>query len=88
MTTLFHGRLPILGFAPAPGDQPIGRHVVSWYERALLSSLHPAGPTRLGRGARREARRLWISRQDLLARFGIRPGEQPRHLQSAITPPL
>jgi len=80
VTTLFHHRLPILGFAPAPGDRPICRHVVSFYERALLSSLHPAGPARLRSGARREARRLWISRQDLLARFGISPGEQPRPL--------
>jgi hypothetical protein len=88
VTTLFHHRLPILGFAPAPGDQPICRHVVSLYERALLSSLHPAGPARLRSGARREVRRLWISRQDLLARFGISPGEQPSRLQSAITPQL
>jgi hypothetical protein len=85
VTTLFHHRLPILGFAPALGDRPICRHVVSLYERAQLSSLHPAGPARLRSGARGEARRLWISRQDLLARFGISPGEQPSHLQSAIT---
>jgi len=88
VTTLFHHRLPILGFAPAPGDQPICGHIVSLYERALLSSLHPAGPARLRSGARREVRRLWISRQDLLARFGISPGEQPSRLQSAVTPQL
>ena len=30
VTTLFHHRLPILGFAPAPADRPICRHVMSW----------------------------------------------------------
>jgi YkoP-like protein len=77
VTTLFHHRLPRLGFAPAPGDPSIGRQLVSRYERALLSSLHPAGRARLRRGDRDEARRLWISRQALLARFGRIPGEQP-----------
>ncbi len=49
VTTLFHHRLPLLGFAPAPGDQSICRLLVSLYERALLSSLHPAGLARLRR---------------------------------------
>ncbi len=79
VTTLFHHRLPSLGFAPAPGDRPICGHLVSLYERALLSSLHPAGSARLRRGARGEARRLWISRQGLLTRFGTMVREQPRH---------
>jgi hypothetical protein len=74
VTTLFHHRLPLLGFAPGTGDRSICRPLVSLYERALLSSLHPAGLAR--RGARGQARRLWISRQDLLARFGLTPGEQ------------
>ncbi len=76
VTTLFHHRLPVLGFVPATGDRSICRALVSLYERALLSSLHPAGIARLRRGARGQARRLWISRQDLLARFGVTPGEQ------------
>lgn len=68
-TTLFHYRLPMLGFAPATGDHPIWPHCVSLYERALLRSLHPGGaPGR--RRVPREARRVWISRQALLARFG------------------
>lgn len=82
VTTLFHHRLPILGFAPAPGDPSICRPLASLYQRALLSSLHPKGLARLHRGTRGEARRLWICRQDLLARFGTIPGEQscpPRH---------
>jgi len=79
VTTLFHHRLPRLGFAPAPGDRPTCGRLVSLYERALLSSVHPAGSARLRRGARGEARRLWISRQDLLTRFKTEPGEQPPH---------
>jgi YkoP domain len=73
VTTLFHHRLPLLGFAPAPGDPSLCRPLVSRYERALLSSLHPAGLARLRRRARGEARRLWIARQDVLARFGMIP---------------
>jgi YkoP-like protein len=73
VTTLFHHRLPLLGFAPAPGDPSLCRSLVSHYERALLSSLHPAGLARLRRGARGEARRLRIARQDVLARFGMIP---------------
>jgi hypothetical protein len=79
VTTLFHQRLPILGFAPAAGDRSIWRHLVSLYERALLSSLHPAGLARLRRGARREAYRLWISRETLLAKFGMTPEAQECH---------
>jgi hypothetical protein len=82
VTTLFHQRLPILGFTPATGDRSICRHLVSLYERALLSSLHPAGLARLRRGARGEARRLCISRRDLLARFGAISGEQPYRYRS------
>ncbi len=69
-TTLFHRRLPALGFTSADGgDRSVWRHLVTRYERALLSSLHPAGTARLGRGTRTEARQLWISRAMLLARF-------------------
>jgi hypothetical protein len=72
-TTLFHRRLPLLGFAPAAGDRSIWRHLVTLYGRALLSSLHPTGVARLRRGTQREVRRLWISREALLARFGTTP---------------
>lgn len=73
--TLFHHRLPLLGFAPAAGDRPRWKHCVSLYERALLASLHPSGAAGLRRGVQREAGRVWIPRQALLARFG--PGQQP-----------
>ncbi len=71
----------MLGFAPASGDRSIWRHLVTLYERALLSSLHPAGAVRLRRGPRSEARRLWISREALLARFGTTPEKQASHLE-------
>jgi hypothetical protein len=80
-TTLFHRRLPTLGFSPASGDRSIWRHLVTSYERALLSSLHPTGAARLRCGARREARRLWISRETLLVRFGTTPERQACHLE-------
>lgn len=69
-TTLFHYRLPMLGFAPLPDDRSIWRHCVSLYERALLRSLHPRGPDSLRRRTQREARQVWLSRETLLARFG------------------
>ena len=71
VATLFHRQLPKLGFAPAPGDRSIWRPLVTRYERALLRSLHPTGSARLGRGTRREAQRLWISREALLTRFRV-----------------
>jgi hypothetical protein len=80
-TTLFHHRLPGLGFAPAAGDRSIARHLVTRYERALLSALHPTGAARLRRGTRREAHRLWISREMLLARFGTTPEGQACRLE-------
>jgi hypothetical protein len=69
-TTLFHRRLPTLGFCPAVGARPICRRVVTGYERALLGALHPAGAARLRGMARGEARQLWLSRAQLLSRYG------------------
>jgi len=67
-TTLFHRRLPSLGFGPALGDRPVGSGLVGGYQRALLRALHPSGAAR-ARGTRGEARRLWISRERLVARY-------------------
>ena len=71
-TTLFHPGLARLGFAAAPDDGSLWRALVSGYERSLLRCLHPAGAG-ARRRAREEARRLWISRERLLALYG-RPG--------------
>jgi len=39
-------------------------------ERARLASPHPAGPLRLRPSTAHRARRLWISRKNLLGRYG------------------
>lgn len=68
-TTIFHQGLARLGFVPEP-DGLVFPSLVAAYQRALLASLHPAGGDRLRRPAYRRARRLWMSREALLARFG------------------
>jgi len=69
-TTLFHRRLPMLGFASALGDRAIWSPLVSGYERALLRSLHPASAARVRGDIRGEAHRLWMSRERLLTMYG------------------
>jgi hypothetical protein len=66
-TTILHDQLGRLGFEAEPDDHLWGR-LVAVYQRALLASLHPGA--RLGRSSYRRARRLWLSRDALLARFG------------------
>ena len=68
-TIFFHQGLTRLGFAPED-DAPPWPRLVAAYQRALLASLHPAGPVRLRRSSYRRALRLWISRENLLARYG------------------
>jgi len=68
-TIFFHQGFTRLGFAPED-DAPAWPRLVAAYQRALLASLHPAGPVRLRRSSYRRARRLWISRENLLARYG------------------
>ena len=65
----FHQGLTRLGFAPED-DAPAWPRLVAAYQRALLVSLHPTGPARLRRSSYRRALRLWISRENLLARYG------------------
>lgn len=73
-TIFFHQGLTRLGFAPE-GDAPACPRLVAAYQRALLASLHPAGPGRLRRARYCRALRLWISRETLLARYGA--GSRP-----------
>lgn len=68
-TTIFHERLQRLGFVPEP-RAPAWARLHAAYQRALLASLHPAGALRLRRLAYQEARRVWLSREALLARYG------------------
>ena len=69
-TIFFHQGFTRLGFAPED-DAPAWPRLVAAYQRALLASLHPAGPVPLGRSSYRRAGRLWISRENLLARYGV-----------------
>ena len=69
-TIFFHQGLTRFGFAPEDGA-PAWPRLVAAYQRALLASLHPAGPVRLRRSSYRRALRLWISRENLLARYGV-----------------
>ena len=66
--TLFHRGLARLGFQ-IEGGGLVFAALVGAYQRALLACLHPAGSLRV-RGERyREARRLWLTREALLARY-------------------
>lgn len=67
--TIFHRALQRLGFAPAVRG-PAWPRLVGAYQRALLASLHPAGVLRLRRRSYRCSRRLWLTRETLLARYG------------------
>lgn len=66
-TTILHDQLRRLGFE-AEADGLVWPRLVAAYQRALLVSLHPGA--RLSRSSYRRARRLWVSRERLLARFG------------------
>lgn len=68
-TTIFHQLLARLGFEPE-SDGRVWPRLVAVYQRALLASVHPAGSIRLRRSTYRRARRLWLSRTTLLARYG------------------
>ena len=70
MTIFFHQGFTRLGFTPED-DAPAWPRLVAAYQRALLVSLHPAGPASLRRSRYRRAVRLWISRENLLARYGV-----------------
>jgi YkoP domain len=63
-TTIFHRGLKRFGFE-ATRDHLLFPGLVAFYQRALLSSLHPAGRLRLHRSTYARAERLWISRDRL-----------------------
>lgn len=68
-TIFFHQGFKRLGFE-AEDAAPAWPRLVAAYQRALLASLHPAGPARLRGSTYRRALRLWISRETLLTRYG------------------
>jgi hypothetical protein len=72
------GGLERVGFAEADTDRLCWARCVAGYQRALLAALHPAGAARPGLSALTRARRLWISRERLVALHG--PGRaRPAH---------
>jgi hypothetical protein len=68
-TTVFHQGLERLGFRPEPGAR-VYLLLVAAYQRALLASLDTAATPRSDPAISRRARRLWMSREALLARYG------------------
>lgn len=73
-TTIAHAGLTRLGFTPEPRGV-VWPRLVAVYQRSLLASLRPR-PAPLLRGAGHHyARRLWLTRETLLARYGPGRGE-------------
>jgi peptidoglycan-N-acetylglucosamine deacetylase len=68
-TTLFWREAQRLGFEVGACD--VGWHLgfLGWYQRMLLARDHPLGRRRL-QGRRWAARTIWISRRELLRRYG------------------
>lgn len=66
--TIFHAGLARLGFAVDP-QRPRWPRLVAAYQRALLASIWPAGRRRSRWASHREARRLWLSRDQLLLQY-------------------
>ena len=71
-TTLFWREAGQLGFEMCTRDPGWTLGFLSWYQRMLLARDHPLGRRRL-HGRRWEARTIWLSRRELLRRYG-RPG--------------
>jgi hypothetical protein len=68
--TIFHTGTQREGFEIHPLPHPLWGRLVGAYERALMAHFHPHGrPQRRRRGRFAEARRIWISRGELLRRF-------------------
>jgi hypothetical protein len=68
-TTIFHTGLRRLGFEVERGGVA-WPGLVATYQRALLTSIHPASSRRLRRSRYDRACRLWLSRRRLLERYG------------------
>jgi hypothetical protein len=68
--TIFHHGLPRLGFeADARGLR--WPRLTGAYQRALLATLHPDGPSRTTGLASARAARFWLSRERLIARYAL-----------------
>ena len=68
-TTIFHEVTDLMGFEIRPLASRWGARLVAAYERSLLAHFHPLGRRRPGRFRFGEARRIWISRDELIRRY-------------------
>ena len=68
-TTLFWREAQRLGFEVGAGDTGWYLGFLGWYQRMLLARDHPLGRRRL-QGRRWAARTIWLSRRELLRRYG------------------
>ena len=66
--TIFHRGLSHLGFRPER-EGVVWPGLTAAYQRALMASLHPAGPLRFRRVTHARARRLWLTCAELLSRY-------------------
>ncbi|MBI2153148.1 MAG: hypothetical protein HYU24_05505 [Candidatus Rokubacteria bacterium] len=68
-TTIFHEVTDLMGFEIRPLLSRFGARVVAAYQRSLITRFHPLGRRRPGRFRFGEARRIWISRDELIRRY-------------------
>lgn len=68
-TTLFWREAQRLGFEVCACDTGWHLGLLGWYQRMLLARDHPLGRRRL-QGRRWAARTIWLSRRELLRRYG------------------
>jgi peptidoglycan-N-acetylglucosamine deacetylase len=79
-TTIFHEGTDLMGFEIRPLSSRLGARLVAAYERSLITQFHPLGERRPGRFRFGEARRIWISREELLRRYaGARSSARDTH---------
>ncbi|MBI3028877.1 MAG: hypothetical protein HYY64_05140 [Candidatus Rokubacteria bacterium] len=68
-TTIFHEGTDLMGFEARPLSRRFVARLVAAYERSLITHFHPLGKQRPGRFRFGEARRIWISREELVRRY-------------------
>ncbi|MFQ5520710.1 MAG: hypothetical protein ACE5FK_04880 [Candidatus Methylomirabilia bacterium] len=72
-TTILHAATQRVGFESRPLPSRTWSRLVAAYQRALVAHLSPLGPLRVTPRRFRDARAIWISRETLLRRYGVKP---------------
>jgi hypothetical protein len=67
--TIFHQGTQRVGFEILPLARSVRTRLVAVYERSIMAHYHPLGYRRPGRPRVREARAIWISRNELRRRY-------------------